>query len=136
MALSLIDTDMLSEFLKKRNARVARKAADYFAQHREFAISEITRYEVIRGLKYKSAHRQLTKFGEFCKHAKVFPISSAILDRASDLWAAARKGGHAGLDPDLIIAATALEHGRVLITGNVDHFAWIPGLTIENWRDG
>jgi tRNA(fMet)-specific endonuclease VapC len=62
------------------------------------------------------------------------PISDAVLDRASDLWADARKGGHPGRDPDLIIAATALESSRVLITGNLAHFSWIPSLAIENWR--
>jgi hypothetical protein len=34
----------------------------------------------------------------------------------------------------LIIAATALETGRALVTGNTAHFGWIPALTIEDWR--
>jgi predicted nucleic acid-binding protein len=38
-------------------------------------------------------------------------------------------------DADLIIAATAMEHRRVLVSGNTDHFAWIPGLVLDNWRD-
>ena len=42
--------------------------------------------------------------------------------------------GHPQTDADLIIAATALEHSRVLVTGNTTHFAWIPSLTLENWR--
>ena len=50
-------------------------------------------------------------------------------DRAGDLWAFARQHGHPHGDADLIIAATALESQRVLVTGNSDHFAWIPGLT-------
>ena len=37
-------------------------------------------------------------------------------------------------DADLIIAATAMEHGRVLVTGNTPHFAWISGLRLEDWR--
>jgi len=45
-----------------------------------------------------------------------------------------RRGGHPGRDADLIIAATALEHGRVLVTGNTLHFAWVPGLKLSNWR--
>jgi predicted nucleic acid-binding protein len=35
----------------------------------------------------------------------------------------------------LIIAATALETGRVLVTGNTAHYAWISGLTLEDWRN-
>ena len=37
-------------------------------------------------------------------------------------------------DADLIIAATALEHGRTLATGNAAHFSWINGLNLEDWR--
>jgi predicted nucleic acid-binding protein len=40
-----------------------------------------------------------------------------------------------GRDPDLFIAATALHFRRVLVTGNIDHFSWISGLTIEDWRE-
>jgi predicted nucleic acid-binding protein len=42
--------------------------------------------------------------------------------------------GHAHRDADLIIAATAIEHGRTLVTGNTSHFQWVPGLQIDNWR--
>ena len=36
---------------------------------------------------------------------------------------------------DLIIAATALEHERTLVTRNVRHFSRIPGLSILNPAD-
>jgi len=26
------------------------------------------------------------------------------------------------------------ENGRVLVTGNIAHSTWIPGLTVEDWR--
>jgi predicted nucleic acid-binding protein len=54
--------------------------------------------------------------------------------RAADLWADGRNSGHPRDDADLIIAATALEAGRVLVTGNTQHFAWIPGLRLADWR--
>jgi tRNA(fMet)-specific endonuclease VapC len=134
MQLSLIDTDILSEFLKRKDPIVVQKAADYLREFERFAISAISQYEVMRGLKEKNAVRQLRRFAEFCEQVEVYPISSDVLERASDLWALARRGGRPGRDPDLMIAATALEHERVLVTGNVDHFSWIPALTIENWR--
>jgi tRNA(fMet)-specific endonuclease VapC len=37
---------------------------------------------------------------------------------------------------DLWIAAHARSLGVVLVTGNVDEFARVPGLTIENWLVG
>lgn len=134
MPPALLDTDMLSEFLKRKNARVLQKAASYLALHGRFAISAMTRYEVLRGLKSKNAARQLSNFATFCQNVDVIPITDAILERASDLWVLGRQTGHPGRDPDLIIAATAIEHGRILVTGNTPHFAWIRGLIIEDWR--
>jgi predicted nucleic acid-binding protein len=50
------------------------------------------------------------------------------------IWVDARRGGYPRNDADLIIAATAMESGRVLVTGNAPHFAWIPGLSLADWR--
>ncbi len=65
----------------------------------------------------------------------VIPIDLPILMRAADLCAEGKRGGHPSDDADLIIAAMALETGGVLVTGNTAHFAWISGLTLEDWRN-
>lgn len=135
MELSLLDTDILNEVLKQRNANVVQNASDYLTQHGQFAISSMTRYEILRGLKEAGATTQLKKFETFCQNSIILPITDDVLNRTADLWAEARKGGHPHKDADLLIAATALEHSRVLVTGNTVHFSWISGLTIENWRD-
>ena len=109
-------------------------AATYLALHAHFAISAITRYELLRGLKEKRAWIQMQTFETFCQHSLVAFPDIAILDRAADLWVLARTSGQSARDADLIIAATALELPRVLVTGNTKHFAWIPGLLVEDWR--
>jgi predicted nucleic acid-binding protein len=40
-----------------------------------------------------------------------------------------------GLPPemDLLIAATALFHGLTLVTHNVQDFAAVPGLAVQDW---
>jgi antitoxin (DNA-binding transcriptional repressor) of toxin-antitoxin stability system len=38
-------------------------------------------------------------------------------------------------DADILIAATALEHGLAIATGNIVHFERIPGLQVVNWRE-
>ena len=135
MDAALLDTDTLNEVLKQKNANAIRHAADYLAQHGQFAISSITRYELLRGLKEKNANSQLARFEVFCQNTMVLPVLDEILERAADLWVTGRGLGQAPMDADMIIAATALHHGRMLVTGNTVHFAWVPGLQILNWRD-
>lgn len=131
---ALLDTDTLSELIKLRNAAVRQKALAYTQQHGRLTFSAVTRYEVVRGYRDQNATTQLARFGIFCQHALVLAVTDAVFDRAADLWVIGRRGGHPHGDADLLIAATALEHGRVLVTGNTAHFAWIPGLRLEDWR--
>ncbi len=134
MSPTLLDTDMLSEVIKLRDPIVQRRALDYTKNCGPLTYSVITRYEILRGYKQKKATRQLANFATFCQKSSILPVTDAIWDRASDLWAYARMNGHPHKDADLVIAATALEHALVLATGNASDFSWIPGLTIEDWR--
>jgi tRNA(fMet)-specific endonuclease VapC len=134
MDATLLDTDILSEVFKQRDLAVKRRAATYLGAHGQFAFSALSRFEIERGYKEKIATRQLLLFAEFCRHSLVLAISDAVLNRAADLWAFARLHGHPHGDADLIIAATAVETGRVLITGNTAHFTWVPSLIVDDWR--
>jgi len=134
MEVALLDTDVLSEVLEQRNPQVVARAAAYLRSHGSFAFSAFTRFEISRGFKEKGATNQLTRFREFCQHSLIIPVTDSVFDRAEDLWAIARRGGLPCGDADLIIAATALETGRILVTGNTAHYASISGLKLEDWR--
>ena len=135
MDISLLDTDVLPEILKQRNPNVVANAVDYLRSYGSFAFSAFTRFEISRGFKDEGAANQQARFKEFCRHSTIIPVTDSVLDRAEDLWVVARRGGHPGGDADLIIAATALETRRVLVTGNTAHYEWISGLALQNWRN-
>lgn len=132
---ALLDTDILNEVLKQKNAVVVQHAAEYLAQHGRLAISSITRYELLRGLLEKYATTQLAQFTAFARNTLLLPVTDEVLERAAHLWVAGRRLGHSPKDADLVIASTALIAGRTLVTGNTAHFAWITGLPLANWRD-
>ena len=131
---SLLDTDMLNELLKQKNANVVKHGAAYLTQHGRFAISAISRYEVLRGLLERNATSQLSRFRVFCNHSRVLPVTDHVLEQAAFLWAVGRRRGFAPNDADLLIAASAMSEGLTLVTGNTSHFSWIPGLRVANWR--
>jgi tRNA(fMet)-specific endonuclease VapC len=130
----LLDTDILSEILKAKNKRILDISERYLLQHQRFAFSAITLYEIIRGFRANQAVRALNEFLKLAGNSDVHPISIDILKRSADLWAEARQGGYPQNDADLIIAATAIETRRVLVTGNTAHFGWITGLSLADWR--
>ena len=85
MDAGLLDTDTLNEVLKQKNANVLWHAADYLAQHGPFAISSITRYELLRGLKEKNTAFQLARFQAFCQNTLLLSVLDEILEQATDL---------------------------------------------------
>ena len=56
---SILDTDILSEYLKGHDAVVVDNAARYAREHGIFTFTSVTIHEIVYGLELKSAHAQL-----------------------------------------------------------------------------
>lgn len=135
MPRSLLDTDTLSEIIKRRNLSVIQKASEYLRQYGFFSFSLITRYEILRGLKAKNATAQLETFEQRCQDSEILPITNEIIVRAADYYAELKQRGQLIGDADLIIAATASVHEFNLVTNNIAHFSRVPGLTLDCWTN-
>jgi len=108
-------------------------ARTYLADHQQFTISLVTRFEILRGLKAKRATAQLAAFDAFCGNNEVLPITDGVIVRAADIYADLHGHGQLIPDADILIAATAIENALVLATNNLDDFGRIAGLRIDNW---
>jgi tRNA(fMet)-specific endonuclease VapC len=128
----ILDTDILS-LLMRKNAAVVAKASAYLSEHRQFTISIVTRYEILRGLKAKGAHQQASRFEEFCAGNRVLSITDDVVLRAADIYADLYKRGELIGDADILIAATALANGCGIVTNNEEHFRRVTGLPVDNW---
>ena len=129
---TLLDTDVLSGLMRK-SPPALRRARSYLADHHQFTISLVSRFEVLRGLKAKGATAQLAAFDAFCGTNEVLPITDGVVLRAADIYADLHARGQLIPDADILIAATAIENALVLATNNVDDFRRIAGLQIDNW---
>jgi len=67
MLPTLLDTDILSEILKQRDDNVLQAARAYLDEWQRFTFSVLTRYEILRGLRAKSAVRQELAFDALCR---------------------------------------------------------------------
>ena len=64
----------------------------------------------------------------------VLPVTDAVADRFGQLKAELRRLGKPRSDVDLFVAATAIEHGAILVTDDQALLdGTIPGLRAENW---
>lgn len=129
---ALLDTDILSSIMRGQSTAV-RHASDFLVVHERFTFSAITRYEILRGLRAKQATNQLEAFDRFTAANHVIPVTDAVIVRASVIYADLYQRGDLIGDADILIAATALEHGLSLVTNNTKHFRRITGLLLENW---
>lgn len=135
---AILDTDILSEYLKGHNATVAKRAADYVKDHGVFTFTSVTVYEIVYGLELKGASSQLKKVTAWLsQNEEVTPTAADYLG-AAGIKAAARRQGIVVELPDCLIASIAVRLNRPLVTGNTGDFQAIRkigiNLVIENWR--
>ena len=125
----LLDTNVLIDMFKG-NQRVQERIfrADFHNCH----ISEITLAELYVGAFKGGRPKQLQEIGFVCKRFRILPITTA-LERYARLRVQLEKKGEIIDDFDLLIAATALTEGCMLVTHNLKHFERIEGLRTEDW---
>ena len=139
MGKLLLDTDILSEYLKGHDQTVAKNAAAYARQHRVFTFTSVTVYEIVYGLQLKSAASQLKKALAWRDQNEQITPAHADYLAAATTKARARKQGSILELPDCLIAAVAVRLQMPLVTGNTGVVQAIQktgiDLTIENWRE-
>ena len=132
MKLSMLDTDILSEFLRG-NPKVVAKVEEHLKEYGFVTLSIITYYEILNGLLYKDARKQLNRFEEFVELNKVIPLTLRMAKTAALIQSDLRKKGLEIGHTDTLIAGIAKTNEFQLITNNTEHFNRIKGLDIDNW---
>ena len=132
MKPSMLDTDILSEFLRG-NSKVTAKVDEHLKEYGFISLSIITYYEILNGLLYKNARKQLTKFEDFVALNTVIPLSLHMAKTAAIIQSDLRKKGTEIGHTDTLIAGIAITSELQLVTNNTDHFKRIKELEIANW---
>jgi tRNA(fMet)-specific endonuclease VapC len=98
-----------------------------------FFISEITLAELKFGVENSEKPEKNRKaLADFLSGIKVLPIFHA-LDFYAKEKARLRRAGTPIDEFDLLIGATSVTHGLIMVTNNTDHFKRINKIELEDW---
>ncbi len=122
MNKALLDTDILSEILKAKNAAVVSKAVAYKENFERFTISVITVMEVVKGLHKVGRADALAKFINGSQAIEVIPFEQNCSILAGRMFADLERVGQPIGKADPMIAAIAVQHDLTLVTGNTAHY--------------
>jgi len=119
-SMVLADTNVISEFVKKTPHP---QVMQWLKAVHALTVSVVTLEEAHFGLAWQPDTRKLALFNALVDslHA-VHPITPSIAQRAGVLRGQFQAQGLVRSAPDMLIAATAIEHQLVLATRNVRDF--------------
>ena len=123
----LVDTDVLIWVLRGRES-----AREAIVAGPSVELSAVTYMELVQGVRDKEELRSLRRTIQR-NGWRILPLTENIGQRATVYLE-----NHALSDglrlADALIAASAVESGAVLLTGNERHYRCVPGLTLERYQ--
>jgi predicted nucleic acid-binding protein len=137
----LLDTNVLSEL---RRPKPDRKVVAYIsAQPLELLfVSAVTLAEIRFGIEVVSDATKRAELNDWLAHKvrpmfeqRVLPITEDIMFKWRLLVEDGRQAGYTFSQPDLIIAATALDHGLTVVTRNVSDYERVRTPVFNPWVD-
>lgn len=125
-----LDTNIITYFLKQ-NASVEIAIKQMAANDDEVSIPAIAYYETKRWLIATNAGHRADTFNNMMKLFPVIGMTMNTYNIAANVYVDLCKLGKVIEDADILIAASAIEHGAVLLTNNIAHFSRIKSLKSE-----
>jgi len=124
----LLDTNVISELRRPRPDQ--RVVAFVAAQPLEtLHISTVTLAEIRFGIELIADASRRAELATWLTHKvrpmfehRVLPVSEEVMLTSRLLVEEGRKGGHTFSQPDILIAATAAQHGLTVVTRDVSEF--------------
>lgn len=127
----LLDTNIVSEIIKKPNGVIARKLRRKKAG--SVGINTIVAAELHYGAKLKGSDLLTSKINKTLKALEPLDLPLGMAQIYGETRATLANAGTPIGPNDLLIAAHALYQKLILVTCNEDEFKRVPGLKLENW---
>ena len=131
--MTILDTNICVRFLRGEES-VVRRLLDA-DENDDLRIPAMVEGELFYGVeKSECRDENREKVKALLAFLPVCHADDETMEKFGELKAKAEAAGRRVDDADVIIAATAMRHGALLVTGNTRHFSRFDGLEIEDWR--
>jgi predicted nucleic acid-binding protein len=138
MDKALLDTDIFSEVLKRIDPSVAARAAAYLAAFGRYTVSLLSVVEIVTGLQRRQREPRIQQFLAGLSAVELLTLDLPAAELAGRVHGDLIRTGQTIGRVDPLIAAIALRHDLVLVTGNQNHYLRIQALgyalKLDNWR--
>lgn len=139
MDRALLDTDILSELMRRRNAHVVNHAAAYRREFGRLTITTLSIVEIVKGLVKAGRDSKIDAFLRFAGDHEVLTLDAEAASLAGRAYARLEAQGISIGRIDPLIAAIAMRHGCELVAGNSEHYQRLRDLgfhlSLADWRD-
>ena len=128
----LLDTSTLS-----RHLRGDRRVMQRVGQHGgRLYVSAVVLAEISVWPRLRRAKASQAEVDQLLAVMHLLPVDEPVALRFAAVAADLRNAGNPLPTPDLLIAATALEHDLTVVTANRRDFDPVPGLRVDDWTAG
>ena len=130
MSRYMLDTDMASYLIRGDRPAVTEAFKKHF---RNVCVSAITLAELQYGAAKRRSQALTKKVQAFCELVPCVDWDADAAVAYANLRTDLEADGTPVGSMDMLIAASALAEGAILVTNNIAHFSRIHGLKLENW---
>ena len=137
----VLDTGILGQVTHpRRKPEFGEWFEDLLSTDTDTIVAEIADYEVRRELVRAGKIAGIARLDKIKRDLIYLPITTAVMLRAADLWAQARRRGRptaapSELDCDVILAAQALGANAAVVTDNIGHLSlFVDALSWRDWQ--
>ncbi|MCD4817344.1 MAG: type II toxin-antitoxin system VapC family toxin [Candidatus Cloacimonetes bacterium] len=130
----LLDTNVCISILKGKNRYLLKRIENL--QNYEISIPVIVKYELYFGVfKSKRIQHNQNKLEDFLKAFEIISFNDEMAVIAGRIRADLSSKGNIIGPYDLLIAATAIESNRILVTHNTKEFIRVNNLQLDDWEE-
>ena len=127
----MFDTDTVSFFIKDNPKSIRERTVKHNKD--EFCISAVTLAELMFGLKRNYSKQLDFWLNEILIKFNVIAFDDVSAEIYGEIRVALEKSGKPLDNMDMLIAASAMKVGAILVSHNAKHFSRIKGLKVEDW---